>query len=64
MSSVSRSVYQKLAEENKRLKNDIEILILGNDMDIQQKVWDKYYLYFEKRNMYNKMIREILLKKL
>jgi hypothetical protein len=34
MSDVSRSVYQKLAEENKRLKADIYVLVM---LDLREK---------------------------
>jgi len=53
MSSVSRSVYQKLAEENKRLKADIYILIMldhenEDDLNLWCEVYEKWLDKFKK----------------
>ena len=49
MSKVSRSVYQKLKEENKRLLSDIEILVKGQVFDFI-KVKSKWVKHFEEQN--------------
>ena len=47
MSSVSRSVYQKLKEENKRLLNDIKILTYPEKDSVERILLKgKWYLKF------------------
>ncbi|MCK5341853.1 MAG: hypothetical protein KAR20_00535 [Candidatus Heimdallarchaeota archaeon] len=41
MSNVSRSVYQKVKEENKRLESDMRSLILG-DQDERKTIFKKW----------------------
>ena len=68
MSSVSRSVYQKLAEENKRLLHDIYILTLPSDHKNTVQFMDKLDIInrwrekFAKDEEFNNMLKELLLK--
>ena len=55
MSAVSRGVYQKVCEENKRLKRDIEILV-GEPYDSKKYVdchekWNKFFTDKEEFNI-------------
>lgn len=54
---VSRSVYQKLAEENKRLRRDIEIIVMGSmpESILKRAEWKKV---FEKELAFNRMMKE------
>ena len=57
MSNVSRSVYQKLKEENKRLLNDIEILTY-NRIDVDcYPVFSKWYKYFQQQHEINNLLK-------
>lgn len=52
MSKVSRSVFQKLSEENKRLKDDIRTLVQGKVFDIK-KIEKKWRIQFNReRQLY------------
>ena len=56
---VSRSVYQKAKEENKRLLADIKVMACGECFDaIQLRI--KWRKIFEKKEQFEKTIREIL----
>ena len=57
MSKVSRSVYQKLKEENKRLKADIKVLVEGNVFDFIE-VKRKWKEIFKKETDFNNMMKE------
>lgn len=56
MSKVSRSVYQKLKEENKRLLNDIRILTFSATMDDRSKTFNKWANRFRKERDFNQML--------
>jgi len=65
MSSVSRSVYQKLMEENKRLLRDIEILVQPFDLSknfSKLQVITKWREKIEKEKQQNNLLRELILK--
>jgi hypothetical protein len=53
MSNISRGVYQKCAEENKRLMRDIEILVMkeGNVKHECYVKWRKHFI--ESKNFRN-----------
>lgn len=60
MSNVSRSVYQKVVEENKRMREDLYILTFGA-LENDDKWWDthsKWYEIFEKEKKFNKLLRK------
>lgn len=59
-SYVSRSTYQKVVEENKKLKADIRTLVLEEDFSGQWEVWSRWYEHFEKQAQFNQDLREIL----
>ena len=60
MSNVSRSVYQKLKEENKRLLSDIEALVDPfPDMELITPILKKWRKHFRERSEFNKMLQEI-----
>lgn len=58
MAHVSRSTYQKVVEENKRLLNDIKTLIYG---DIPQIIFlkDDYRKKFEAERKFNHLMKEV-----
>jgi hypothetical protein len=56
-SPVSRSVYQKLAEENKRLKADIYSLVMDDDFEA---VFDRWKKHFDQKAAIDKAMRDIL----
>lgn len=58
MSKIRRSVYQKLAEENKRLQQDIRILIEGKVFDFI-KVKKKWKNQFDQERIFNSMMKDI-----
>lgn len=58
MSNVSRSVYQKLKEENKRLMKDIRILCEDGIPSFEQiMLIKKYRSQFKKEKEFNNMIK-------
>jgi hypothetical protein len=59
MSSVSRSVYQKLKEENKRLLDDIRILTDPIPDEKFMPVLVKWRKKFQEESELNKMLHEI-----
>ena len=59
MSDISRSVYQKLAEENKRLKADIKMLTWVRSGEDRDRVFRKWWKYFKKEYDFNKMMKRI-----
>ena len=52
MSNVSRGVYQKCAEENKKLKKDIETLVMseGNEKYECFKKWRRHFIREKQSN--------------
>jgi hypothetical protein len=61
MSDVSRSVYQKLAEENKRLKADIYVLVM---LDLRDKEnlerWNRIYSQWLEKFQKDEALRQAL----
>lgn len=61
MSNVSRSVYQKLSEENKRLLHDLYVISMSpvsfESIEVRKKWKDK----FTKDKEFNDMMREWIL---
>lgn len=60
MSNISRSVYQKVAQENKRLKADIKMLVWVTSPEDESRVFRKWYKYFKKEHDFHKMMKEIV----
>ena len=59
MSNVSRSTYQKVVEENKRLKADIEILVNATQHPDQYiEVFLKWRRHFKKQHQFNCFMKE------
>lgn len=59
MSSVSRSIYQKVVEENKRLKADIKALVnYDQDPDKYIETFLKWKKHFKKQHQFNCFMRE------
>jgi len=61
MSKVSRSVYQKLSEENKRLKLDIKVLVSDkqdNNLKEWIRVFNKWRSHFLKEKQFNDTMKE------
>ncbi len=58
MSKVSRSVYQKLKEENKKLLRDIEILV-GHDLMNRNRMFKKWESHFREEKEFNDVIRSV-----
>lgn len=60
MSNISRSVYQKLKEENKSLINDIKILVERRIMASPEKILviSKWRNKFDQENKFNDMLKE------
>jgi hypothetical protein len=59
---VTRSAFQKVCEENKRLIKDIEVLVDMNPNPEKLKVALKWTEYFQKDKEFNEMLRTILIK--
>ncbi len=58
MSKVSRSVYQKVKEENKRLLSDIEILVGPVNMD-RINMYKKWQKHFRDKKELHEMIKSV-----
>lgn len=56
-SPVSRSVYQKLAEENKKLKADLKIICFDGISANTIPVRLKWHAYFQKEADFNSMMK-------
>jgi hypothetical protein len=62
MSSVSRSVYQKLKEENKRLVNDLFVITM-NPLTLESiQVRQKWCKKFTEEREFNAMLKEVCTK--
>lgn len=61
MSKVSRSVYQKLAEENKRLKADLKTIVMARKplSDYEIETIRKYRKQFQKEDSFNLIMKEV-----
>ena len=60
MSRVSRSVYQKCKEENKRLKMDLEILIMNEDPKKRKEIFRKWYRHFDQKRQFNNFFKKVI----
>lgn len=58
MSAVSRSVYQKVCEENKRLKEDIHTLVSPVHDIVYNKIIEKWRKKFDAENSLYLMLKE------
>jgi len=58
MSSVSRSVYQKLAEENKRLKKDIYLLVMKPYSGLSVNARAEWYKKFKQDQELAQMLHD------
>jgi hypothetical protein len=58
MSKVSRSTYQKLAEENKRLKADIKALVMRDDEAKTKLVFINWHGYFKRQKFFDQLLKE------
>ena len=58
MSKVSRSVYQKLKEENKKLLRDIETLVDPVNMD-RINMYKKWQSHFREEKEFNNVMRSV-----
>lgn len=58
MSAVSRSVYQKVCEENKRLKEDIHTLVSPFHDVVYENTVDKWRKKFDAENSLYLMLKE------
>ena len=58
MSKISRSVYQKLKEENKRLLQDIKTLVMEESYNETIKVKAKWRQLFEEERSFQKLMHE------
>ena len=56
---VSRSVYQKLAEENKRLKADLKILCFNGNFKQVDDVRLKWYTLYKKEEDFNLLMKTV-----
>ena len=54
---VRRSVYQKVCEENKRMRRDIEIMI-GSPCQEWVNIRDKWRQLFIEKNKFNAMMKD------
>lgn len=59
MSKVSRSTYQKCAEENKRLKKDIEALVMIDSKEETKKVFVRWREHFKSQRQFNALMRTV-----
>ena len=61
MSKVSRSVYQKLAEENKRLKADLRTIVMASKplSDYEIETIRKYRKQFQEEDYFNLVMKEV-----
>jgi hypothetical protein len=59
MSKVSRSTYQKCAEENKRLKKDIEALVMIDDKAETKKVFVRWLEHFKSQREFNALMKSV-----
>lgn len=60
MSKISRSVYQKVKEENKRLLNDIKLLVQETPSADKILCIIKWRELFEKEREFNEAIKTLL----
>lgn len=58
MTTVSRSTYQKVVEENKRLKEDIKVLVIGPVSPEFKTVSQKWSVRFYEEDELNNALKE------
>ena len=63
MSEIKRSVYQKVVEENKKLRNDIKSLVGMNSPEDESRAWSEWRDHFEKIEKFKSMLKEIAIGK-
>lgn len=63
MSKVSRSVYQQVVEQNKKLLNDIQILVDEKPSADKIVCISKWRDFFKKEKEFNTMLQTLLTKK-
>lgn len=61
MSSVSRSTFQKVCEENKRLKRDLKLITSDGRTPEKVLLIGKWRKHFEEQEKQNRLIRELIL---
>jgi len=61
MSKVSRSVYQKVAEENKRLKSDLRTIVMAVKPFSSHEIYiiKKYRKQFQKEDYFNLVMKKV-----
>ena len=59
MSKVNRSIYQKCVEENKRLKKDIEALVMIDDKEETRKVFVRWREHFKSQREFNELMKSV-----
>lgn len=57
--TVSRAVYQKLAEENKKLKADLKLICFNSDSEDAQDAFDKWRDHFKKEADFNSLMKDV-----
>lgn len=57
MSKIDRSVYQKVVEENKRLKRDIRIIVM-DETRLAVECMMEWLNIFQKEDDFNKLLKE------
>lgn len=61
MSSISRSVYQKVCEENKRLWANLNVICTGDSFESIQKR-QEYRKYFDRQKQFLDTLKDFALK--
>lgn len=61
MSKVSRSIYQKVVEENKRLRADLKIIVMAQKplSDLEKETIVKYRKEFQQQDYFNLLMKEV-----
>lgn len=62
MSKVSRSAYQKLKEENKRLLKDIKLLVDKTDPIERIIATDKWQKHFKEEKEFNSLMKDVAIR--
>ena len=60
MSNVSRSVYQKKCEENKKMLHDLKALVGMMRPEDERRAWYKWRYHFEKEAKFNSLVKVAL----
>lgn len=59
MSKITRSEYQRVVEENKKLKSDLQILIMEITSDRAMRTFLKWRKYFEDEKVKHKIFEDL-----